>query len=183
MKTALSILVAATLAAAVGCAGVRKTPELAAAPSDPARAATLGLTTSVPPDAVAAELGLSRDVRVRGRRVDAIEAGGPASRAGVRVGDVIVRLGDNDLYSADDVADFLSVAAPGDEVGVLFRRPGEGERKTVATLGADSRPPDSAASGPRLRWRFASLGQMPRALAAARAAGKKVLVGLSGAET
>lgn len=142
--------------------------------------ATCGFTTSAPGEHLVRELELENNVRVRGRLIEDVEPGGPAEGAGLREGDVVLRLGDNDLYSADDVADFLAVSAPGDAVTAEYKRSGEGTRTTTITLGETQ---SAAPSEPGLRWQFASLGQLPRALELARARKKKVLVGLSGAET
>lgn len=145
------------------------------------QAAVLGFETAVPSEELSKALGLRNNVRVLGREVTEVEPDGAAARAGVRVGDVVLRLGGNDLYSADDVADFLRVASPGDRVPVVLERIGEsGQVELVATLGGES---VTAAETPDIEWQYASLGQLPMALEEARAKMKKVLVGLSGAET
>jgi thioredoxin len=151
--------------------------------------ATLGVDTEAPSEAVAKAQGLKHKVRLHGRVVTEVAAEGAAARAGVRIGDVLLRLGDNDLYSADDISDFLEVSDPLDQVILRFKRPGEAEpREATVTLGARrsvtrSTSRDVPASGPRFTWQFASLGQLPKALDAARSQHKKLLVGLSGAET
>jgi len=143
--------------------------------------ATIGLTTSVPPSETAEAMALADNVRVHGRFVDQVEANGPAAEAGLQPGDVLLQLGDNDLYSADDVADFLAVSSPGDRIPVAFKRSGDVQaRQTTVTLG-ELRKTEAPGSG--LRWTFAGLGQLPKALETARAKKKKVMVGLSGAET
>ena len=149
------------------------------AETQPPPKATLGLTTSVPSEDLVAALELENNVRVQGRLVDLSE--GPAAEAGLLEGDVLLKLGENDLYSHDDISDFLSVSAPGDRVPVLFKREVEaGPRQAVVTLGSEQR---AAESGPAIRWQFASLGQLPRALETARSQKKRIMVGLSGAET
>ena len=144
------------------------------------QAASLGVTTSVPPEGVVKNLGLTRKVRILGRNLDTVKPGSSAAAAGLLQGDVLLRLDDNDLYSADDIADFLSVSAPGDRVAVKFLRAGEAEpRQATVLLGSQGSGPEENT----LRWQYAGLGQLPSALAAARAQKKKVMVGLSGAET
>lgn len=115
----------------------------------------------------------------QGRRIDSSE--GPAAKAGLRQGDVLVKLGENVLYSQDDIFDYLSVSSPGDQVAVLFKREsGTEPRRAVVTLGVEL---VGAEDQPALHWQFASLAQLPQALELARAQEKKVMVGLSGAET
>ena len=145
------------------------------------KVATLGVSTAVPSDEVAKSLELANKVRVLGRAVTKVAPNSAAAKAGLQVEDVLLRLGSNDLYSADDIADFLSVSKPGDKVELVFKRPGSAEdRETSVTFGEVEQV---AASGPRLAWQYSGLGQLPQALEEARAKKKKVLVGLSGAET
>jgi len=144
------------------------------------KVATLGASTAVPSDETAKSLGLTNKVRVLGRVVTKVVPESPADQAGLKVDDVLLRLGSNDLYSADDIADFLSVSKPGDKVALVFKRPGSTEeRETTVTFGEV----EQAATGPRLVWQYSGLGQLPQALEEAHAKKKKVLVGLSGAET
>ncbi len=145
------------------------------------RSATLGVTTGVPSAEVAESLGLTNNVRLLGRVVTQVAPGSAAAQAGLAVDDVLLRLAGNDLYSADDIADFLLVSKPGDKVTLVFKRPGSAsERQTSVTFGELEQ---AAASSPRLAWQYSGLGQLPQALAEARARKKKVFVGLSGAET
>jgi S1-C subfamily serine protease len=50
--------------------------------------------------------------------------GGPAARAGLRSGDVIVSVGGSEVRNADDVADVIADRRPGERVTVEFRREG-----------------------------------------------------------
>lgn len=141
--------------------------------------ATLGLSTSVPSDELSKALALDTNHRVNGRVIDSVE--GLASEAGLREGDVLLKLGDVDLYSDDDIADFLSVSSPGARIPVAFKREGNTDvREAIVTLGKGQAV---ANDGSQIRWQFASLGQLPQALEAAQAQNRKVMVGLSGAET
>ena len=124
---------------------------------------------------------LTFNVRWEGRYVDHVDAGGPAALAGVQQGDVLLSVDDITLFSNDDLVDFLSVSDPGQEVLLELKRAGEPNAKSLrATLGSE---PSPIADEPAFDWQYASLAQLPRALETARAENKKVLVGLSGAET
>jgi len=144
--------------------------------------ATLGIRTAAPDEDQANELGLTFDVRWQGQVIEELLVpDGPAGAAGLRPGDALVGLDDNDVYSQDDIRDFLMVSRPGQEVTARIRRHGADAEETVRlALGA---APSDRVGHPGLTWHYASLGQLDDALAQARAENKKVLVGLSGAET
>jgi S1-C subfamily serine protease len=65
-------------------------------------------------DQAAARLGL--DPSVRGVVVSAVYDGQPAARAGIVVGDVIVRIDGTAVRSAADFEDALAEREPGEEV-------------------------------------------------------------------
>ena len=50
--------------------------------------------------------------KAQGQYVTALEKDGAADKAGLKLGDVILSLDSNKLYSRDDVADFLGVSRP-----------------------------------------------------------------------
>ena len=164
MERIIRTLTAASVALVLGSCST--TPGDNASQEDGAATwkATLGLSTSVPSSELAESLRLNNKVRVHGRAIDHVE--GPAAEAGLRKGDVLLKLGDVDLYSADDIADFLSVSSPGARVPVAFKRQGDADvREAVVALG---QAPAEASSESGLRWQFASLGQLSRALEVAR---------------
>ncbi len=148
-----------------------------------ARGASLGVETSAPSSAVAQEMALPFSVRVQGQEIRAVESGSPAARAGLRVGDVLLQIGENTLFSQDDLQDLLGVSKAGDSVEVRFRRAGtRAEERTTVALGK-SRVGEQSVKSKGLDWEFASLAQLPRALEKAQASRRRLLVGLSGAET
>ena len=101
--------------------------------------------------------------------------------AGIAPGDVVVKLGKNELYSQDDIADFLLASKPGQKVVALVLRANtKKEEALTVTLGKGKA---KAPEAPRLEWQYASLGQLTDALAKAVKEDKLLLVGLSGAET
>ncbi|WP_409472561.1 S1C family serine protease [Streptomyces sp. HC307] len=65
--------------------------------------------------------------------VEVIE-GGAADRAGIRSGDIITRLGDDDITTITSLAEALATAQPGDRTTVTFTRNGD-ERTVDVKLG------------------------------------------------
>jgi C-terminal processing protease CtpA/Prc len=118
--------------------------------------------------------------RAAGQFVTAVAKDSPAEKAGLQVGDVVVALGANKLYSRDDLDDFLRVSEHGAKVKASVKRAGTFKEEIVTVMLG---PSAKAASNGQFRWQYAGVGQLDRALAAAKKAGKPVLVGLSGAET
>jgi S1-C subfamily serine protease len=60
-----------------------------------------------------------------GYRLSGVVPGSPAEKAGLREGDVIVRLGDSPVVSLRDLSAAMRSLAPGDRVTVGYRRDGE----------------------------------------------------------
>lgn len=71
---------------------------------------------------------------VTGVRLSGVRADSPADLAGLRAGDIIVRIGDMDVEGLQGMTDALRQHKPGDVVDIVVMR--DGARKTVqATLG------------------------------------------------
>ena len=161
----------------ISCALVACQSTAVEAPASPG--AFLGVETGVPPQDLVREMDLGFEVRQQGRLVTIVTMGSAAHEAGIREGDVLVQLDDVILYSQDDMDDFLSVHGPGDQVTVTVVR-GESHQQERLRVELGS----GAARGKKgIHWQYASLAQLPSALDRARAEKKRVLVGLSGAET
>ena len=81
-------------------------------------------------------LGVSVDGRSEsdGVRLGSVISGSAAERAGLRSGDVIVRLGDHALNRFEDLRRALAERRPGDAVTLVYLRAGE-DGKATATLG------------------------------------------------
>jgi membrane-associated protease RseP (regulator of RpoE activity) len=168
-----------------GCRGgvVQESGAATRAPATHGSGASLGVKTHAPSAALAKEMALPFSVRVQGQEIRGVLPGSAAERAGLRVGDMILQIGENTLFSADDLEDVLRVSRPGDEVDLRFKRAGTtAEERAALVLG---KPPldGEAAPAKGFEWDFAGLAQLPRALESAAAGNKRVLVGLSGAET
>jgi S1-C subfamily serine protease len=136
--------------------------------------AVLGVETRAPGADEARRAGLPQGVRIQGQIVTSVESKSPAEKAGIKAGDILLTLDANALYSRDDLLDFVAAAKPGAKVKAAVRR-GEKDETVEIELGRRK-----AAAFP---WEFAGLAQLDAAREAAKKAGKRVLVGLSGAET
>jgi serine protease Do len=98
----------------------------------------------VTPDMVA-DLGLDRPT---GLLVAQVTRGGPAMRAGLRPGDVIVAVDGKEVETARDVTRKVAAAAPGTTVPLTVWR--EGQEKTLAvTVRSSEAPVARAAAAPR----------------------------------
>ena len=108
----------------------RPRPTYAALPAPPPR------SPGAPTPRGVAFLGVSpaRAELSDGVRLGAIVPGGAAARAGLREGDIIVRLGEVPVQSFEALRAALQVRRPGDPVRVVYLREGE-DRTTQAVLG------------------------------------------------
>jgi len=76
---------------------------------------------------------LPRRTPERGAYVNAVVAGGPAARAGLKPGDVIVKIGDTPVDSANDLIEAVSAGRIGAKVSLAYWRDGQ-QRLTEATI-------------------------------------------------
>jgi len=60
--------------------------------------------------------------QVQGMKLGGVREGGPAAKAGLQAGDVIVKLGRVEIKSLYDFTYALGELKPGDEVEVVFKR-------------------------------------------------------------
>jgi len=83
---------------------------------------------------VTAEIAESLKLReVRGAIVNSVEAGGPAERAGIRVGDVILAVNGTPVNDSNDLRNRIAAFQPGTEVTLTIWRDGR-EQQVRATL-------------------------------------------------
>jgi putative serine protease PepD len=79
-------------------------------------------------------LGVTTSAAGAGVEVQAVTAGGPAERAGLRAGDVVVSVGGQAVSEPDDVANAIDGDKPGDSVSVVVERGGQRKQLDI-TLG------------------------------------------------
>ncbi len=97
---------------------------------DPKRA-FLGVSSGLAPDG--------------GAQVGAVVTDGPAAKAGVREGDVVVEINDQPVRDPDDISAVVNSRRPGDDVRIVVERSGERRTLTV-TLG--EQPEQASTSNP-----------------------------------
>lgn len=76
----------------------------------------------------AKELSLIVD---KGALLSDVQAGAPADKAGLKSGDVIIKIEDKDVAKMEDVTGFLSTRKPGDMVKVTYVRGSETKETTI----------------------------------------------------
>ena len=140
--------------------------------------AVLGVGTRAPTREEVREFSLPASKRPQGQVVDSLEAGGPAEKAGIAKGDVILAFAGSKLYSRDALEDLVRAAKPGSEVKALLKR-AKSYREEEVTVKLGER----ATARKGIIWEHAGIEHLDAALAQAKKEGKPVLVGLSGAET
>jgi serine protease Do len=107
----------------------------------------LGVTIQPITSDLASGLGLKE---ARGALVNNVEQGGPADRAGIQRGDVIIALNGEQVEDSNALRNHVAGTQPGTEVSVTFIRGGK-EQSTKVTLGeltsANARGQNSEGSG------------------------------------
>jgi putative serine protease PepD len=98
------------------------------------RRAYLGVTTGAPTSGT-------------GARVRSVARGGPAARAGLRAGDVIVRVGGVKVSGGADVSEAVFAARPGQRLHVVYRRRGRRRAVDVRLARRPARAADGTAGG------------------------------------
>ncbi len=109
------------------------------------RRGMLGVTVQPVTSALAKGLGLDA---VHGAIVSSVEDGGPADKAGIEQGDVILKVNGQAVDDSNDLRNRIGSATPGDQVSLeIFRR---GEHRTISATLAEmpaSRASSSDESG------------------------------------
>jgi len=143
--------------------------------------ASLGVETRAPSKEECLKYALRLEVRYQGQLVTGLAKDSVAAKAGIEKGDIILKLGKVEIFSSDDIRDLVMVQRPGQPIAVLLTRGKTKKQETLSVkLGARKIP---ARKGPRLEWQYAGLPYLQDVLRRAKKQKKRVLVGLSGAET
>ncbi len=172
-----------------------KPPERPRRQSEYEKVATLGVETRAPTKEECARYALDLNVRYQGQMIERVARDGVGARAGLRQGDVLLVFDKVEIFSRDDIRDLLMVRKPGQKVTLQVLRYKDAKRtdadrtdaertkeKVVVRLELGERKVPRRME-PCLRWHYAGLAYLEDALAQAKKEGKRVLVGLSGADT
>ena len=92
----------------------------------------LGVSTTAVPESVASSRGLAPD---EGVYVDDVTGGGPADRAGIQNGDVLVNVAGRRVASPQDVAEAIQGREPGDQIRIEVVRADGTRAEVPVTLG------------------------------------------------
>ena len=85
----------------------------------------------------------------RGAIIRHVVPGSPADKAGLKQGDIIIKLGGKELIDSDDLSKTIRAMSPGDDVDILIIR--DGNKETIAaTLGSGDE--EDFESGPVFKW-------------------------------
>jgi serine protease Do len=92
-------------------------------------------------------LGVSTDDSKEGAKIEEVTKGSPAEKAGLKKGDVITKIGEEGVYSQDDVSKAVRKHKAADKVVITYKRDGK-ELKATATLASRSEIGALAFGGP-----------------------------------
>ncbi len=95
------------------------------------------LSSPMPPPTPRAVTGVQMALEADRVVLRQVVAGSPAERAGLKPGDVILKLGERDIHAPDEYQAYISEKKPGDQVAALIRR-GSAEMTVPITLGGDT---------------------------------------------
>ena len=90
-------------------------------------------------------LGVSTDDGKEGAVIEEVTKGSAAEKAGLKKGDILVKIGEEKVFTPDDVVKAVKKFKPEEKATIIYKRDGK-ELKTTATLG--KRPGAMAFSSP-----------------------------------
>ncbi len=85
-------------------------------------------------DANRAMLGVVTDMDDKGAEITSVSKESAAEKAGLKKGDIITKIGDQEIEESEDVSEAIKAHKPGDKVGITVLRDGK-EQKITAELG------------------------------------------------
>lgn len=91
-------------------------------------------------------LGIATEDSKQGAIVEEVTKGSAAEKAGLKKGDVVTKIGDDAVFTHDDVTKAVKKHKPEDKVAIVYKRDGK-EQKTTVTLGKRSSSAMSFGSG------------------------------------
>jgi serine protease Do len=86
---------------------------------------------------LADSLGLTQ---AKGALIDDVQPGGPAAKAGLKSGDLVLAVGDEEIKDARELARKIASVAPGQQLRLTVKRDGAEEAITVTTAAFPSEP-------------------------------------------
>lgn len=137
-------LILCTLAmAAIGARAAQTNPATVSPPEEKARSSAAGASSAMLGAVLEGDVVLIHEGKpVPGIEVVEVKAGGPSARAGVRQGDLIVRILGVAVRSSAELEDVLGRLSPGMEVPVEIFRDG---KKVAVTVALGSAPKNAGA--------------------------------------
>lgn len=91
---------------------------------------------------------------VDGARVDMVERGTPADSAGLKSGDIIVKINKDEIHSAEDLSNEIGQFSPGNVVKVTYKRDGETHETNIKLGQNDNRGTHYALNMPFNHYHF-----------------------------
>ncbi|MDF2187144.1 PDZ domain-containing protein [Paraflavitalea sp. CAU 1676] len=79
-------------------------------------------------------LGVSTDDGKEGAKIEEVTKGSAAEKAGLKKGDILIKIDEDKVFTPDDVVKAVKKHKPEDKVAITYKRDGK-ELKTTATLG------------------------------------------------
>ncbi|MGH2644075.1 MAG: PDZ domain-containing protein [Chitinophagaceae bacterium] len=98
---------------------------------------------------------------VDGAKVNMVERGTPADSAGLQSGDIIIKINNDEIHSAQDLSNEIGQFSPGEMVKVTYKRDGETHEANVKLGQNDNRGTHYALSMPFNQFPYQGPSQRP----------------------
>lgn len=100
-----------------------------------------------------AMLGVTTEGHDKGAEIKSITSESAAEKAGLKKGDILIKIDDKNIESTDDVTEAIRAHKPGEKVNITYLREGK-EQKTSAELGKWKGIKMNAVTMPRISEQF-----------------------------